>query len=70
MGTEARTTEKEMIEYIIIIACIASIPIATLNLLFYEIIKTRDPIEQRIKAAICGQLILAQIIVLILILFN
>ena len=34
------------IGYIIIIA---SMLIATLNLLFYEIIKTRDPIEQRIK---------------------
>lgn len=69
MGTDARITEKEMIKigYIIIIA---SMLIATLNLLFYEIIKTRDPIEQRIKAAICGQLILAQIIALILILFN
>ena len=55
------------IGYIIIIA---SMLIATLNLFCYEIIKTRDPIEQRIKAAICGQLILAQIAALIIILFN
>ena len=55
------------IGYIIIIA---SMLIATLNLLFYEIIKTRDPIEQRIKAAICGLLILAQITALILLLYN
>ena len=70
IGTEARITEKEMIEYIIIIACIASIPIATLNLFCYEIIKSRDPIKQRIKITIYGLLILAQITALILLLYN